>query len=293
MKRTNRLILLIGVLLAVVAFVGIIVVFNNQPGDTSRPVTTTDVVIATKDVALGDTITKDSVGTKSVQKDQVTPDEFTDPGKVIGQVARQNILNGATLVQSMFSGTGAPMVASDLPAGMRAIAVRVDAVTGVGTLILPGDRVDVIVTLAITPVTIVPAASGGPDQAVKQDALTGDSTKLILQDVEVRAVLGAAVGTTPASGTTAAQSTVDLAAASQIVILALSPQDAEALGYIQQTALAAGAALASDNVTLVLRSPKDKDAPPVKTSGVVLATLIKDYGVLPPAAVEASLPPTK
>lgn len=288
MKRTNRLILLIGVLLAVVAFVGIVVVFNNQSsGGAVAQITTTDVVVATRDVALGDTITKDDVGTKPVQKDEVTADEFIDPGKVIGQVARQNILTGATLVQSMFSGTGAPMVASDLPPGMRAMAVRVDAITGVGTLILPGDRVDVIVTVAITPVTITPAASGAPEQIVKQDALTGDSTKLILQNVEVRAVLGADVSTTTASGG-APQAVVDYIGAQRIVILALSPQDAEALGYIQQTALAAGSGLANNNVTLVLRSPKDKDTPAAKTTGVVLSTLIKDYGVLPPAAVEAS-----
>ena len=292
LKRTNRLILLIGVLLAVVAFVGIIVVFNNQSGSTAeRPRTTTDVVVATRDIALGEQITKDSIGTKPVPKDEVTPDEFIDTGKVIGQVARQSILNGATLVTSMFTGSGSPLVASDLPAGMRAMAVRVDAVTGVGTLILPGDRVDVIVTVAITPVAITPATVGVPEQVLKVDALTGDSTKLILQNIEVRAVLGAAAGTTPASDTTtntSSQAAVDVSSAQQVVILALSPQDAEALGYIQQTGIAAGSAQPSNNVTLVLRSPKDKDVPPGKTTGIVLSTLITDYGVLPPGAVEAS-----
>ena len=37
-------------------------------------------------------------------------------------------------------------------------------------------------------------------------------------------------------------------------------------------------------------TPKDKDAAPVVTTGVVLETLIKDYGVLPPGILEPTLP---
>jgi pilus assembly protein CpaB len=284
------LILLIGVLLAVVAFVGIIVVFNNQSGGTTKPVDTANVVVAGRDVKLGDMITDNMVETHQIPLADKSPDQFSNAGDVIGQVARTDIAKGANLTQSMFAGTGIQAIAKDLPSGMRAMAVRVDAVTGVGTLILPGDRVDVIITLAITPVTITPAASGAPEQIVKQDALAGDSTKLIVQNAEVRAVIGGVVGTVAAAaaGATATQAP-DVAAAQQIVILALSPQDAEALGYVQQTALTAGAALPFNNVTLVLRSPKDKDAPPEKTTGVVLSTMIKDYGVLPSGIfVEAS-----
>lgn len=288
MKRTNRLILLIGVLLAAVAFVGIIVVFNNQSGGGQKPVDTANVVVAARDIKLGDSITSDMVGTKQIPLSEKKPDEFSNAGEVVGQVARTDIARDAFLTQSMFAGTGAPSIAKDLPAGLVAIAVRVDAVTGVGTLILPGDRVDVVMTLLIAPVTITPAASGVPGQAQKEEALAGNSTKVILQNVEVRAVIGAAAGTAPAAGADTAQATVDLATAQQIVILALSPQDAEVLGFVLQSAITAGTAQPSDNVTLVLRSPKDKDAPPITTTGVVLSTLIEVYGVLPPGVLEAS-----
>ncbi len=43
MKRSNRLVLLLGVLLAVAAFVGIVVVFNNQ----NKPVTTAPTALPT------------------------------------------------------------------------------------------------------------------------------------------------------------------------------------------------------------------------------------------------------
>jgi pilus assembly protein CpaB len=291
LKRTNRLILLIGVLLAVVAFVGIIVVFNSQSsgGTATTAPTTKPVVVATRDIALGETVTKDVVGTKNIAIDQVTPDEFQDTGLVIGQVARQNITNGQIVVQAMFSGTGAPMIGSDLPAGMRAMPVRVDAITGVGTLILPGDRVDVVMTVKIK----LSFLQAGPDpssppQPAAIPELEGDSSKVILQNVEVRAILGASGGVA-----TTGASVVDLATNQQIVILGLTTQQAEVLEFVGQDALVKSGQGALSNITLVLRSPLDKSAPDVKTTGIVLKTLITDYGVLPPAILEASLPPTK
>jgi len=291
LKRTNRLILLIGVVLAVVAFVGIIVVFNNQSsgGSATKAPTTKTVVVATHDVALGETVTKDVVGTKSVPIETVTDGAFADPGLVIGQVARQTIADGAIVLQSMFTGTGAPMIGSDLPAGMRAVAVRVDALTGVGTLILPGDRVDAVITLKIKESVVTPGGPSQPPTFISDPSLEGDSSKVILQNVEVRAVLGAAASDIATTGSTAP----GLAVAQQIVILGVTPQQAEVLQFLQQDAQVAPGATPANNITLVLRSPLDKSAPDVKTTGIVLKTLIADYGVLPPAILEASLPPTR
>jgi Flp pilus assembly protein CpaB len=74
------------------------------------------------------------------------------------------------------------------------------------------------------------------------------------------------------------------------VILAVTPQQAEVIKFAQ----------IDGQITLVLRSPKDfGDAsgnpvqPPVdKTSGVILKTLIDQYGVLPPQVIVASNLPT-
>lgn len=295
MKRTNRLILLIGVLLAAVAFVGIIVVFNNQSGGGQKPVETANVVVAARDIKLGDAITSDMVGTKQIPLAEKKPDEFSNPGEVAGQVARTDIAKDAFLTQSMFAGTGAPSIAKDLPAGMLAIAVKVDAITGVGTLILPGDRVDVVITIPIQLTLVNQGADpSAPPAFVEPPSLKDLSSKLILQNVEVRAVLGASAGTAPASaGGTTAQAPTDLSTVEQVVILGVTPQQAEVIENLQQRAAIKSPDGALLNITLVLRSPKDKDAPDVKTTGIILKTLITDYGVLPPAILEASLPPTK
>jgi pilus assembly protein CpaB len=291
-KRTNRLILLVGVLLAAVAFVGIIFVFSNQGGGGGgQAVPQANVVVASREIKLGDAITDRDVSTTQIPLADAKPEYFKQTGEVIGQVARTDIAKGAYLTQSMFAGTGQPSVAKDLPAGLVAVPVRVDAVTGVGTLILPGDRVDVVVTLGIKQTLLVPGAEeDAPPQAVDIPGLEGDSSKVLLQNVEVRAVVGAAAGSGQ-TGTT--EGTVpDITTAQQVVILAMTPQQAEVMQFVQQDAKTMGSALPANNVTLVLRSPKDKDAPAVQTSGVVLKTLIEDYGVLPPQILEASLPPT-
>ena len=292
MKRSNRLILLVGVLLAAVAFVGIIFVFNNQGSGGSQTVPQANVVVANRDIKLGDAIGDRDVTTQQIPLSDSKPEYFKQPGDVIGQVARTDIAKGAFLTQSMFAGTGQPSVAKDLPAGLVAVPVRVDAVTGVGTLILPGDRVDVVVTLAIKRTLLVPGAEpSAPPQALDLPGLEGDSSKVLLQNVEVRAVVGAAAGSGE-TGTT--EGTVpDITTAQQVVILAMTPQQAEVMQFVQQDARTMGSALPANNVTLILRSPKDKDAPAVETTGVVLQTLIEDYGVLPPQILEASLPPTK
>ncbi len=79
--------------------------------------------------------------------------------------------------------------------------------------------------------------------------------------------------------------------AQEVVILGVTPQQAEVLRFAQQQGFSnqqsAGIVY---NITLVLRSPKDKDAPPVETTGITLKTLVEDYGLLPPDIVEFALP---
>jgi Flp pilus assembly protein CpaB len=288
-KRSNRLILLIGVLLAVVAFVGIIFVFNNQSGGTAQPIVMANVVVATKDIKLGEAVTDRQVETKQIPLADKKTDQYSDPGEIIGQVVRTDVTSGAIMTQAMFVGTGSPNLSKDLPAGLVAIAIRVDAVTGVGTLINVGDRIDILATVPfkVEAGPAVPVESQAPGAAtwiVTQDP--GLSSKLIVQNVEVRGI----VGTVPAAtdGTT---TTSDPLTTQQIVILAVTPQQAEVLENLGQVAAIKGFQGAVFNITLVLRSPKDKDAPPVETTGVVLQTLMEKYGVLPPLPFEITASP--
>ena len=79
MKRSNRLVLLIGIFLAIVAFV--LVVFTIKPTtEASDPnFREVAVVIAAKDIALGTKIQADDLTTKNVIEREKPVDSFVGP----------------------------------------------------------------------------------------------------------------------------------------------------------------------------------------------------------------------
>ena len=88
MKRSNRLILLIGVFLAVVAFVLIVILLGDDGSGrhAARPTPPPDLptVIATQDIALGVTITESMVTTETM------PQTARDARRLPGSVARSS-----------------------------------------------------------------------------------------------------------------------------------------------------------------------------------------------------------
>ncbi len=311
MKRSNRLILLIGVLLAAMAFVGVIMLTgSSSPGGgtptiTPKP-TTAKVVKATIDIAAGTTVTASMVELNEVQIAAAGPDTIPDTGLAIGKTIRRAVTKGQTLGYSFFVSTGVENNVTDaLPIGLRAMAIQVSQVTGVGTLIQNGDHVDVIISLKIQ--NVIPDPKN-PGQIIKVGD-PGPSVKLVLQNALVVGTLlpPAAAPTaqpspTPApSGQTSGggqQPATSLNGQSEMVMVAVSANQAEVIRYAQLYADPA----AGDNISLVLRSPRDyvqvdADGKPVmdasgnpvivvppleKTDGVTLKTLIDKYLVLPP-----------
>src|ERR1017187_4699025 len=71
LKRTSRVFLLGGIILAIIVFVLIILLFSNGNGGTGStnnppPVTQLDTVYATVDISLGTQVTSDMVATHKV-----------------------------------------------------------------------------------------------------------------------------------------------------------------------------------------------------------------------------------
>ena len=297
MKRSNRLVLLVGVFLAIVAFVGILLLTREQPqGNTQAPPTTGPVVVALTDIPLSTRIQASQVGTITVDLKAIPPDAFADPSQVIGQIVRQPVAKGAQITTATLSG-GAPGTLTDVttPAGMRAIAVQVDQVTGVGTIIQTGDYVDMVVGMTAN---AVPLVLPGSITKLDDGVYNHTTTKLLIQGLQVLGTLlppasAPAEGSTgstasPAPGGSGSSGTA-LNGQSEIVILAVTPDQAEVVKFAQ----------IDGNISLVLRSPDDfidpttgQPLPPtvIKTNGIILKTLVDKYGVLPPQVVETVLP---
>jgi Flp pilus assembly protein CpaB len=300
LKRSNRLVLLIGALLAVVAFVGIVLLLGQPSTPSQGPQasipTTVNVVKAKVDIPAGTVVTAEMVETAPLPIGAAS-NTFQDVGFVIGQIVRKDARTGTILTFDYFVDTGEITdVTPGLPLGLRGMAIQVDQVTGVGTLIHRGDSVDLIIGLDIQQVVRDPADK--TKTKVIDVGKPSATVKMIIQNLKVIGTLKARAApqgqqqqqpaASPSPGSQGQPATA-LTGEQEIVIVALTANQAEAIRYAQ---------LNTKPISLVLRSPKDFIAvdangspipgaspvvPPLeKTDGMTLKILIEKYGVLPP-----------
>ena len=292
MRRSNRLVFLIGVFLAALVFV--LVITQTGPGGSSTASPTpgpVSVVVAGQNIALGQTIKADMLKTQTLKPGEVPPGALTSTTFAVGKSAQNAITEGAVLTQSDVQEQtvgGGIVTKIDVPAGKRAMAVQVDQVSGVGTVIRKGDYVDAILLIDFPTTQIDPTTK----TITVIQGIDSHSAKLLLQGMQVLGTLlpPAAPQPSTAPGQTANPGTA-LNGQQEIVILAVDPQQAEVLRFAQTGTPPAP-------ITLILRSKLDfQDAagnpttpPDVKTTGIVLKTLIDSYGVLTPQVIEAIIP---
>jgi pilus assembly protein CpaB len=280
LKRSNRLILLIGFFLAAVAFVGIVLLLGGGGGGNTQEPTKATIVVASTDVPLGTLLTAALVEEQAVELAAKPTGSYTLESEVIGQTVTTQLTRGQIIDARAFSTTTVdPNVARLLETGRRAMSVRVDQVSGVGTLIRPGDRVDVVIGIAGADKFPVVTADPQTDQVTVIPGINATSVKAIIQNIEV-------VGTLlpPPSQEAPQEGTDETAPAlneqNQIVILAVSAQESEVIRFAQ----------IDGSITLVLRSPEDKEAPSDVTTGITLRQLVDAWAVIPPQIVETVLP---
>ncbi|MCY7419287.1 MAG: Flp pilus assembly protein CpaB [Chloroflexi bacterium] len=285
MKRSNRLMLLVGVLLAVVAFGGVMM-FGSKSG-TSGPAApqTVSVVTALQDVALGSTLTPEVLTTIDLPTGDAI-DTFRDPAQLQGLVVRRTVRAGTSFTSADFqSGSVSAIdVTSGLKAGQRAMAIPVNSLSGVGSLIQAGDYVDVMLAITDQPdpnkapvVGEFRDESGLPATKILDEWLNNTTVKVLVQNVQVLGTL------LPAAGTDSTQTdpnTGQPTTGGSIAILSVTPDQAEMVRFAQL----------DGNLYLLLRAPDDVDAPDVQTTGITLRELVDQHGVLPPRVIITKLP---
>jgi len=285
-KRSNRLVILVGVLLAVLAFVGVLFILNQQPTTTTAPeAIQATVLVATRDIEIDEEVTPDMVEARQVDPAAVLGHPLVDPSQVSGRPALLAIPEGTQVNQEaigLVAGTAICISCQLQPgAGEKAIAFQVDRVTGLDFLILPGDRIDVIMSQQVTVVQPTIETQGLPPDEQHYEVVTSLETpltvKTILQNKRVlyvsqaRPVPGAAQPTpAPEGGETQAPPEI----VSVIIVFAGTDQDAELIKLAQKDIETVG------NLTAVLRS-RDDDAREA-TTGISIRLLIQIYGVPEP-----------
>lgn len=109
------------------------------------------VVVAARDLALGSVLTSADVKLVAWPAEAVPPGYATRVEDVVGRGVIQTVSANEPLLASKLADKEAGGGLSiTIPEGMRAVSVKVDEVIGVAGFVLPGTRVDVLVTLNAT-----------------------------------------------------------------------------------------------------------------------------------------------
>ena len=293
MKRSNRLVIFVGVLLAVLAFVGIVIVLNgsgNGNGNGNAKTTVT-VLIAKENIAIGDPVTPDKVQKKEVDPGAVNGTPLGDPSQVGGQPAIVNIAAGSQVNREALPGGVSP-ISAQLKPGEKAIAFQVERVTGLDFLIQAGDVIDIVMSQKLTVLQPTADSVGKPAAQRRFETLPGldgaDTVKTILQGKRVlyvsqsRTVPQQTQASASASPTPGGQAATPATIENVIIVFAGTDQDAEVIKFAQNDLSVRGA------LTAVLRSPADKATE--TTTGVTIDLLVSKYGLRIPNIVQQLSP---
>ncbi len=194
----------------------------------SRPV---PVLVAKQYLPANGPFRRDRVERRMLPEAFVSPGAVSDPASLEGLFARAPISAGEQILANKFSPAGSALTGS-LEPGERAYCMDVTESQGVGGLLKPGDRVDLL---------------------ARYDSAARRTTAFALQNIRV---LATGRATAPSSQTSGEDGSY------AHVTLALTPEQAEVLAFLEDRA----------SLKLVLRAEGDRDLavlPPVGESEVL------------------------
>ena len=144
---------------------------NNRP--VIQEIELAKVVVATRELKFGETITEDALKQVDWPKDAFPEGAFAAVSEVVLEGNRRvitGILPGEPILAIKITGeNGRAGLAGIIADGMRAVTIPVNTVNGVGGFVQPGDRVDLVLT--------------------KEDNESGDPTaKIMMENVKVLSV---------------------------------------------------------------------------------------------------------
>ena len=215
----------------------------------------TPIIVANQDVKLGSVLRDVDLGTAEISG-ALPKGAIQDRQQAIGRGVISNLYQGEPILESRLAAPGAGGgLASTIPPGMRACAVKVDDVVGVAGFVTPGMHVDVLI-------------SGNPPGSTEVNTTNGPKVKTLLQNI---AVLSA--------GTDIQRDVDGKPQQVQVVNLLVTPEQAEELSLASN----------QTKIQLVLRNPMDtKIAEP---PGTVVANLYGDKNVVPPTKPRSTAVP--
>jgi len=260
-KRRARLILIVGVLLAVFAGVGTFVYASGAQGSAgpAAVIPTTPVLVAAREIPAKTTITQGDLKVVEFNLDSKPASALARQEDAIGKVTTTTISVGEPILLTRMADAKTAFVVMPLvnlgPDGaplanapfFRAFSITVPDADAVGGNLNPGDIVDVMIAMNFDPAKLY--------DRTRPTQTADTTTKIILEKVVILARAGA------------------------VYVIRGDTDTAERLAYLQ----GAGA-----RVSMLLRAPKDERA--ANTAGKTGPGVVADYKIKVPEKVIAPPP---
>lgn len=148
--------------------------------DTIPVHATIPVLVADVELTFGDTLTRESVRLVDYPEDAVPTGAYTDPSDLFGSEGERLVLSNLSynepILENKITGPNSKAsLSAKIRPGYRAVAIRVDDVSGVAGFVVPGDIVDIIYTRE-------------PETAANNRRVSGGSASAFISDVMLQNV---------------------------------------------------------------------------------------------------------
>jgi Flp pilus assembly protein CpaB len=196
-RRRSKIYIAVGVIAALLVAATVFVALQGSGLTGERAIETRTVVVAVRDIPSRKPIEEGDVTIRSIPADATNETAFAEVADVLGRVSGVPVASGQLITQNVLASNTTGQSFSIIepgerydPAGpdLRAVSVSVPDDRAVGGTLIPGQRVDLIVTMAINP-----EIGQTPEEAAETTAefLPGPSTKVTLQSMTILARNGA------------------------------------------------------------------------------------------------------
>lgn len=222
MRPKSVVLILLALACGLVASIGISQMMDHGPPPAANTGETEPVFVALTDLNSNDLLTAQVIKLEEWPKGKIPNGAVTKLEQIEGKRCKQKLYAGEPILLGKIRGAEEDVLPSDgIPQGFRVVSVKTDSVSGTG-LIVPGDRVDVLVFL-----------NKNPNTGVHET-----SARTILQDIKVYAVDATYVGKQDSDGTLVSGKTVSLL---------VTPPQAEKVTLASEMG----------SIRLIIRSPSD------------------------------------
>jgi len=254
----KRISIVIGIVLAIFAVFLIKLFLDQQTQKVDEKVkeiasqmqaSQSSVLVANQNISAGAPLDATMFESVVVPSDKIPPQAARSLAEVVGMVTSDAIPRGAPInLTKLVPGQGAPSGPSSTtlsmvtPPGKRGITIPVDNLSSVGGMIRPGDYVDVICSIS------------SPTKTAEGKEVKKEGILPIFQNVLVLAV-GQEIA--EPGGYKRPVDKKENAPAAPIVTLAVTPEEANILAFVQE----------QGKIRLILRAPSDSQVSQLKPIG--------------------------